>query len=161
MPRDPPVTTAIFPSSDIDNSRRAGLAFQIRRISPTRICDRIMATVCIMGAGELGGAVAHALAQRERVARVVLIDPHARVAAGKALDIQQAGAVEGFHTRLSGTDDVTQVTGCSICVLADRSGSPPSEWIGDEGLAMLNRLAGYLGRAPIVCAGANQASLLM
>jgi malate dehydrogenase len=120
-----------------------------------------MATVCIMGAGELGGAVAHALAQRERVARVVLIDPHARVAAGKALDIQQAGAVEGFHTRLSGTDDVTQVTGCSICVLADRSGSPPSEWIGDEGLAMLNRLAGYLGRAPIVCAGANQASLLM
>jgi malate dehydrogenase len=121
----------------------------------------IMTAVCILGAGELGGAVAHALAQQERVPRVVLIDPTARVAAGKALDIQQAGAVEGFHTRLSGTDDVTQVTGCSVCVIADRSGSPALEWSGDEGLAMLNRLAGVLGRTPIVLAGANQLSLLM
>jgi malate dehydrogenase len=119
-----------------------------------------MTTVCIMGAGELGGAIAHALAQRERVGRVVLIDSASRLAAGKALDIQQAGAVEGFHTRLSGTDDVARVAGCDVCVVADRSGSPPVEWKGEEGLALVRRLDEYLDRAPVVCAGATQAALL-
>ena len=63
-----------------------------------------MSTVAILGAGELGGAIAHALAARGSVSRVLLIDPHGQVAAGKALDIQQAGAITGFHTRLEGTD---------------------------------------------------------
>ena len=57
------------------------------------------ATVCIIGAGELGAAVADALARREPVARVVLIDDAASVASGKALDIQQSGAIARFHTR--------------------------------------------------------------
>jgi len=123
-----------------------------------------MATVCILGAGELAGAVAHALARGERVARVTLIDPSSSVAAGKALDIQQSGAVEGFHTQLSGTGDTTRVVGCDVCVVADRAGQPHGEWSGDEGLAMLQRLTGYLGSAPgppLVFAGATQAPLLL
>ena len=120
-----------------------------------------MTTVCIIGAGELGGAVAHALAQRERVRRVILIDAAGKVAAGKALDIQQAGAVEGFHTQLSGTDDVTRVMGCRVCVIADRSAPSAGEWHGDDGLAMLARVSGYLDQAPIVCAGTRQAPLLL
>jgi malate dehydrogenase len=116
--------------------------------------------VCIIGAGELGGAVAHALARGERVARVLLIDSSGTIGAGKALDIQQSGAVEGFHTQLAGTDDLTRATACSVCVIADRAGSPSAEWQGDEGLALLARLAGYIGRAPIVFAGASQSSLL-
>ena len=120
-----------------------------------------MATVCILGAGELAGAVAHALARGERVARVTLIDPSSPVAAGKALDIQQSGAVEGFHTQLSGTADTTRVVGCDVCVVADRAGQPHGEWSGDEGLAMIGRLTGYLGSAPLVFAGAGQAALLL
>jgi malate dehydrogenase len=120
-----------------------------------------MTTVCIIGAGELGGAIAHALARRERVGSVVLIDAAAKIAAGKALDIQQAGAVEGFHTRLSGTDDISRVTGCSVCVVADRGGPSSVEWQGDEGLAMLTRVSGYLGRAPIVFAGTGHGPLLL
>ncbi len=120
-----------------------------------------MATVCIIGAGELGGAVAHALARGERIARVVLIDPAPAVAAGKALDMQQAGAIEGVHTALSGSDDETRVTGCSVCVIADRSGRPDAEWQADEGLARIARLSGYLGGAPIVFAGARQTPLLL
>ncbi len=72
-----------------------------------------MTTVCILGAGELGGSVAHALARGERVRRVRLIDEAGTIAAGKALDIQQAGAVEGFHTVVEGTNDLTRVTGCA------------------------------------------------
>jgi malate dehydrogenase len=119
-----------------------------------------MATVCIIGAGELGGAAAHALARGERAGRVILIDAAGNVAAGKALDIQQSGAVESFHTQLTGTDDFTRVTGCNVCVIADRAGATPSEWRGDEGLAMMTRLAPYLAQAPVVFAGPSQAELM-
>lgn len=120
-----------------------------------------MSIVCIIGAGDLGGAVAQALAGRERVARVVLIDDRPGVAAGKALDIQQAAAIEHVDVRLDGTADSDRAIGCDVCVIADRSGRPSSEWQGDEGLAMLRRLATYLGRAPIVFAGPSQADLLL
>ena len=118
-------------------------------------------TVAIIGAGELGGAVAHAVAARDRVGRVLIADAAGTVAAGKALDIQQSGPVLGFHTTLEGTDDMSRITGCRVCVIADRAGQTPSEWQGEEGLAMLTRLAPYLGDAPIVFAGAAQADLLL
>ena len=55
-------------------------------------------TVCILGAGELGGAVAHALARGERVRRVLLIDEAGSIASGKALDIQQAVVLRNWLT---------------------------------------------------------------
>ena len=117
-------------------------------------------TVCIIGAGELGGAVADALARSERVARVRIVDDAAGVASGKALDIQQAGAIAGFHTRLEGTSDLSRVTGCDVCVLADRAGRPSTEWQGDEALALILRVMPYLGAAPIVWAGSAQAGAM-
>jgi malate dehydrogenase len=117
-------------------------------------------TVCILGAGEIGGAVAHALARGERVARVVLMDEGGTIAAGKALDIQQAGAVEGFDTRVEGTSDLTRVAGCSVCVVAD-TGRPPTEWRGETALAAMARLRGFVGEAPVVFAGTSQSELLL
>lgn len=119
-----------------------------------------MTTVAIIGAGDVAGATAQALACRDRVGRILLVDGAAHAAAGKALDIQQSGAVERFHVRLDGTDDVSRVTGCDVCVIADRFGPAAAEWHGDEGLATVSRLASYLGDAPIVFAGASQAELL-
>ena len=120
-----------------------------------------MSTVCIIGAGELGGATAHALARHEHVRKVILIDDAAGVAAGKALDILQAGAVDGSHTHLEGSADLSRVVGAAVCVIADRSGRTSSEWQGDEGLALLNRLAPYTGEAPLVFSGPSQASLML
>jgi malate dehydrogenase len=117
-------------------------------------------TVCIIGAGELGGAVADALARGERVARVLLVDDAGSIASGKALDIQQSGAIEGFHARLEGTSDLTRITGCAVCVLADRSGRPSTEWQGDDALALITRIAPYAGNAPFVFAGSAQAATL-
>jgi len=120
-----------------------------------------VSTVCIIGAGELGGATAHALARHERVRRVILIDDAAGVAAGKALDILQAGAIDRSRADLEGSADLSRVVGAAVCVIADRSGRTSSEWQGDEGLALLNRLAPYLGDSPIVFGGSAQASLLL
>jgi len=117
-------------------------------------------TVCIIGAGELGGAVADALARRQRVARVRIIDDAAGIASGKALDIQQAGAIAGCHARLEGTSDLSRVTGCDVCVLADRAGRPSTEWQGDEARALIQRVMPYLGAAPLVCAGSAQADAM-
>jgi malate dehydrogenase len=120
-----------------------------------------VSTVCIIGAGELGGATAHALARHEHVRKVILIDDAAGVAAGKALDILQAGAVNGSHTHLEGSADLSRVVGAAVCVIADRSGRASSEWQGDEGLALVNRLAPYAGESPLVFAGPSQASLVL
>src|SRR5437763_843144 len=55
-----------------------------------------MATVAIVGAGDIGGACAQALAARDRVGHILVIDAAANAAAGKALDIQQSGAISGY-----------------------------------------------------------------
>ena len=45
-----------------------------------------MATAAILGAGEIGGALARQLAAIDVVSRIVIVDDLAGVAAGKALD---------------------------------------------------------------------------
>jgi malate/lactate dehydrogenase len=119
-----------------------------------------MTTVAIVGAGDIGGATAQALASGDQVRRVLLVDAAADAAAGKALDIQQSGAVDGFHTRLDGTGDESRLAGCSVCVVADRFGAEAGEWQGEQGLSMLARIVPYLADAPIVFAGASQVGLL-
>jgi malate dehydrogenase len=119
-----------------------------------------MLSVAIIGAGDLGGATAQALASRDRVGRLLLIDAAAGAAAGKALDLRQAGAIDRSHTALEGTDDLSRVTGCHVCVVADRFASGSPEWQGEEALALLGRLNPYLGAMPVVFAGAVQSDLV-
>jgi malate dehydrogenase len=119
-----------------------------------------MRTVAIVGAGDIGGAAARALAARDDVNRVLLVDAAGGVAAGKALDIQQSAPVDTFHTRLDGTSDETAVAGCRLCIVADRSGAGAGEWVGDDAFALVARIVRYLGGAPIVFAGAHQAELI-
>src|SRR5713226_2792475 len=117
-----------------------------------------MQHVAIIGAGELGGAVAHVLARRDVVRSITLIDDSGRAAAGKALDIAQAAPVEGFATELSGSADVSTAAGAAVVILADRIGS--GEWLGEDGLLLLKRLAQTASGAVILCAGASQRELV-
>ncbi len=117
-----------------------------------------MSTVAILGAGPLGGAVAHAIAERGLASRVLLIDPTGQVAAGKALDIQQAGAITGTATHVNGTTETDRAIGCDVCVVADRGGAG-GEW-RHESVEPIARLARSLGGAPLVFAGAEQDALM-
>jgi malate/lactate dehydrogenase len=119
-----------------------------------------MSTVAVFGAGDVGAACAQALASRERARRILLIDSAADVAAGKALDIQQAGAITGCRTRLEATADETRAIGSAVIVLADRCGSRASEWDGEEGLALVRRVGGSTD-APLVFAGSAQTGLML
>jgi malate dehydrogenase len=117
-----------------------------------------MTTIAVLGAGELGGSVAHAVARREIASRVLIVDAARSVAAGKALDIQQSGAVDGFHTQLEGTDDVARIVGSGVCVVADRISG--GEWQGEDGLALFTRARSFIADGVVVFAGANQGNLV-
>ena len=121
-----------------------------------------MSVVAIIGAGDLGGALASRLASRDRVREVRLIDAARGVAAGKALDILQAGPVEGSTTRVitPGQGDLSAVAGAAVIVIADEVGPPVKEIQAEAGLALLGRLRSVNPNAPIVCAGASQAWLV-
>lgn len=124
-----------------------------------------MSVVAIIGAGDLGGALASRLASRDRVREVRLIDTAGGVAAGKALDILQAGPVESSATRVvasaspAGTD-LSAVAGAAVIVIADEVGPPVKEIQAEAGLALLGRVRSANPSAPIVCAGASQAWLV-
>jgi malate dehydrogenase len=119
-----------------------------------------MSLVAIIGAGEIGGAVARALASRARVDVVRLIDDKESVAVGKALDLMQCGPVSRSDTRVEGAADLAAVAGASAIVLADPVGS--GEWQGEAALAVLRRLknGGHLDRSVLICAGAGHHTLM-
>lgn len=112
-----------------------------------------MPTVAIIGAGELGAAVAQALASAGRVDSVVLVDPAGDVAAGKALDLQQSGAITGSATRLTATTDISVVVGARVCVLADDHRAPDLDREVEDGVRLVERLRGYAPHAPLLLAG--------
>lgn len=112
-----------------------------------------MSTVAILGAGDIGGAVAREIAALDLVSRIVIVDDLANVAAGKALDVAQSSPVDGYHTSLSGTNDVAAVVGAVAIVIAD---TPDDE----RGFSLLRRIAGLNQTAPVICAGVTHASIV-
>ena len=114
-----------------------------------------MSLVAIVGAGEIGGAVARALASRARVDVIRLIDEQESVAAGKALDLMQSGPLSRSDARITAAGDLAASAGASAIVLADPAGSADG-WTGEAALAVLRRLkaGGQLDRTVLICAGA-------
>ena len=117
-----------------------------------------MQEIAIVGAGELGGATAHALARRDLARTITLIDDSGRVATGKALDIAQAAPVEAFATMLRGATDLSLASTATIVVIADRFKG--GEWEGEEALALLRQLARIASNAVVLCAGAAARELV-
>ena len=118
-----------------------------------------MSFIAILGAGAVGGALAHRLASRERVGEVRLIDGEGTIAQGKALDIQQSSPVEGFGTRISSGTALEAAAGADVVVFADAARGN-AEHSGEAGLALLRRLASIETRAPFVFAGGSQRELM-
>jgi malate dehydrogenase len=112
-------------------------------------------SIVILGAGELGGALARQLAAADVARRIVLVDDAGRVAEGKALDIRQAAPVDGYTTFVAGTTDESAVLGADAVVLADRF-TGGAEWQDDAAVALVRRVTHVNPTAMILCAGARQ-----
>jgi L-lactate dehydrogenase len=117
-----------------------------------------MTTVAIIGAGEIGGAIAAALARDATAGRVLLVDTAREVAAGKALDILQSGSITASHTRLEATDELAAAAACDVCVLADAVAVPDAQ--EPPGRPLLARLLAEVRTGPLVFGGADQPAML-
>jgi len=72
--------------------------------------------IALIGAGMIGGTLAHLAAIRE-MGDIVLVDVAEGIPQGKALDLSQAGPVEGYDSRLTGTQDYAEIAGADVCIV--------------------------------------------
>lgn len=114
-----------------------------------------MATAVILGAGDLGGAIARQLAAADVISTVTLMDEAESVASGKALDIRQAGAIERSVAVVKGSGSLDVVVDAQFIVLADTA-AQSVEWRDDAAVGLIARVLRLNETAPIVCAGASQ-----
>ncbi|MBX5453762.1 MAG: malate dehydrogenase [Acidobacteriia bacterium] len=72
--------------------------------------------IALVGAGNIGGTLAHLIGLKE-LGDVVLFDVFGGVAAGKALDIVQAGPIEGFDAEITGGSDYAAIAGADVVIV--------------------------------------------
>ena len=72
--------------------------------------------ITLIGAGQIGGTLAHLIALKE-LADVVLFDVAVGVAKGKALDIAQSSPVNGFNIELKGTDNYEDTKDSDVIII--------------------------------------------
>ncbi|MFL6732721.1 MAG: malate dehydrogenase, partial [Sphingomicrobium sp.] len=72
--------------------------------------------IALIGAGMIGGTLAHLAAMRE-LGDIVLFDIAEGIPEGKALDIAQAGPVDDFDATLKGTSNYADIAGADVCIV--------------------------------------------
>ena len=72
--------------------------------------------ISLIGAGQIGGTLAHLIALKE-LADVVLFDVAEGIAKGKALDIAQSSAVDGFNIKISGTNNYEHTKNSDVIII--------------------------------------------
>jgi malate dehydrogenase len=91
--------------------------------------------ITIVGAGNVGATCAQVLARRD-YADVVLVDIKEGLPQGKALDINQMGAVLGYEPRVLGTNSYDETAGSSLIVIT--AGLPRSPGMSRDDLVTTN-----------------------
>ncbi|MGI9393851.1 MAG: malate dehydrogenase [Boseongicola sp.] len=91
--------------------------------------------IALIGAGQIGGTLAHLAAMKE-LGDVVLFDIADGTPQGKALDIAEAGPVEGFDASLKGTTDYADIAGADVCIVT--AGVPRKPGMSRDDLLGIN-----------------------
>jgi malate dehydrogenase len=72
--------------------------------------------IALIGAGMIGGTLAHLAAMRE-MGDIVLFDIAEGIPEGKALDISQAAPIDDFDATLKGSSDYADISGADVCIV--------------------------------------------
>ncbi|OGC12109.1 malate dehydrogenase [candidate division WOR-1 bacterium RIFOXYA12_FULL_52_29] len=72
--------------------------------------------ITVIGAGNVGAQCAYRLAQRD-FADIILLDIVEGVPQGKALDMAQSGSIEGFSSKIIGTNDYAEIKDSQVVVI--------------------------------------------
>ncbi len=91
--------------------------------------------IALIGAGQIGGTLAHLAAMKE-LGDVVLFDIAEGTPQGKALDIAQSGPSEGFDATMKGANDYADIAGADVCIVT--AGVPRKPGMSRDDLLGIN-----------------------
>jgi malate dehydrogenase len=91
--------------------------------------------IALIGAGQIGGTLAHLIAIKE-LGDVVLFDIAEGTPEGKALDIAESGPSEGFDATLKGTQSYADIAGADVCIVT--AGIPRKPGMSRDDLLGIN-----------------------
>ena len=95
-----------------------------------------MSKISLIGAGQIGGTLAHLIGLKELANEVVLFDVASGIAKGKALDIAQSSSVDGFNVKFSGTDDYQDIKDSDVIIIT--AGVPRKPGMSRDDLLGIN-----------------------
>ena len=95
-----------------------------------------MTKISLIGAGQIGGTLAHLIGTKELVNEVVLFDVASGIAKGKALDIAQSSSVDGFNVKFTGTDDYKDIKDSDVIIIT--AGVPRKPGMSRDDLLGIN-----------------------
>jgi len=101
--------------------------------------------ITVVGAGNVGATTAHWLVSKE-LGDVVLVDIIEGMPQGKALDLAQAGPIEGYDSRLIGTNGYRETADSDIVVITSGIARKPGMSRDD----LLNTLAHIEAVRPVL-----------
>ena len=110
------------------------------KIKP-RVCDAnyeiiSMSKISLIGAGQIGGTLAHLIGTKELSDEVVLFDVASGIAKGKALDIAQSSSVDGFNVKFSGTDNYKDIKNSDVIIIT--AGVPRKPGMSRDDLSLIH-----------------------
>ena len=76
-----------------------------------------MKKISLIGAGQIGGTLAHLIGLKELANEVVLFDVAEGIAKGKALDISQSSAIDGFDVNFIGTNNYDDTKDSDVIII--------------------------------------------
>mgnify|MGYP001552105947 FL=1 len=91
--------------------------------------------ISLIGGGQIGGTLAHLVALKE-LGDVVLFDIMEGLPQGKALDLSQAGPIEGFDVKLKGTNSYADIAGSDVVIVT--AGVPRKPGMSRDDLLGIN-----------------------
>ena len=94
-----------------------------------------MNKLSLIGAGNIGGTLAHLLALK-KLGNITLIDVVTGMPQGKALDLSQSSAVEGFTGSIEGTNDFSKMKGSDVIIIT--AGLPRKPGMSRDDLLEIN-----------------------
>ena len=95
-----------------------------------------MKKISLIGAGQIGGTLAHLIGLKELADEVMMFDVASGVAKGKALDIAQSSSIDGFNVKFSGTDNYEDIKNSDVIIIT--AGVPRKPGMSRDDLLGIN-----------------------
>jgi len=91
--------------------------------------------IALIGAGQIGGTLAHLAASKE-LGDIVLFDIVDGIPQGKALDLSESAPVDGFNAKLTGASSYAEIAGADVVIVT--AGVPRKPGMSRDDLLGIN-----------------------